>query len=128
MSLEAVICNFQYLPLPLFPTDILMTKLTVMTRDGAESTLEVENGRSLMELLRDKGFDELVAICGGCCSCATCHVYVDASLSDRLPPMSNDENDLLDSSNHRREVSRLACQIRVTEHLDCLRVTIAPED
>ena len=74
------------------------------------------------------GFDELLALCGGCCSCATCHVYVDPAFADSLPAMSEDENDLLDSSDHRNDTSRLSCQVVLTDALDGLRVTIAPED
>jgi 2Fe-2S ferredoxin len=81
-----------------------------------------------MEIIRDSGFDELLALCGGCCSCATCHVYADPSFAGALPAMSEDENDLLDSSDHRTGESRLSCQIAFSEALDGLRVTIAPED
>lgn len=81
-----------------------------------------------MEAIRDAGIDELLALCGGCCSCATCHVHVDPAFADRLPPMSEDESDLLDSSDHRRETSRLSCQVPLTDALAGLRVTIAPED
>jgi len=81
-----------------------------------------------MENIRDNGFDELLALCGGCCSCATCHVHVDPAFADRLEPMSEDENDLLDSSDHRNETSRLSCQIQMTDALDGLKVTIAEED
>lgn len=105
-----------------------MPKLTVVTREGQESTVEAENGLSVMEAIRDSGFDELLALCGGCCSCATCHVYVDESWADKLPPISDDENDLLDSSDHRQASSRLSCQIHVNAETDGLRVTIAPED
>lgn len=105
-----------------------MPKITVVARDGQESTIEAKVGLSLMETLRDNGFDELLALCGGCCSCATCHVHVDASFKDKLPPMSEDENDLLDSSEHRDENSRLSCQIPVTEALSGATVRIALED
>ncbi|OZA90740.1 MAG: ferredoxin [Erythrobacter sp. 34-65-8] len=81
-----------------------------------------------MEAIRDNGFDELLALCGGCCSCATCHVHVDPAFVGQLPAMSEDENDLLDSSDHRDETSRLSCQLAFTADLDGLRVTIAPED
>jgi 2Fe-2S ferredoxin len=81
-----------------------------------------------MEVIRDNGYDELLALCGGCCSCATCHVHVDPEFMDALPPMSDDEDDLLDSSDHRNERSRLSCQIPVTAALAGLRVQIAPED
>ena len=81
-----------------------------------------------MEVIRDAGFDELLALCGGCCSCATCHVFVDEAWADKLPPVGEDENDLLDSSSHRNATSRLSCQISMGADLDGLRVTIAPED
>ena len=63
-----------------------------------------------------------------CCSCATCHVHIDPAFADRLPEMGEDENDLLDSTDHRNETSRLSCQVPVTVALDGLIVTIAPED
>ncbi len=105
-----------------------MPKLTVVNRDGEESTIEVEDGLTVMEAIRDNGFDELLALCGGCCSCATCHIHVDAGAMDKLPTMSEDEDDLLESSDHRNETSRLSCQIPFTADLDGLKVTIAPED
>ena len=105
-----------------------MPKLTVITREGSEKTVDGDAGLSVMEVIRDNGFDELLALCGGCCSCATCHVHVDPEFADLLPPMSEDENDLLDSSDHRVATSRLSCQIQFSAALDGLRVTIAPED
>jgi 2Fe-2S ferredoxin len=105
-----------------------MPKLTVVNRDGEESTIEVEDGLTVMEAIRDNGFDELLALCGGCCSCATCHIHVDGEAMDKLPAMSEDEDDLLESSDHRHETSRLSCQIPFTADLDGLKVTIAPED
>ncbi|MCH7627725.1 MAG: 2Fe-2S iron-sulfur cluster binding domain-containing protein [Proteobacteria bacterium] len=105
-----------------------MPKLVVVNRAGEEKTIDVDAGLSVMEAIRDNGFDELLALCGGCCSCATCHVYVDPAFGDKVPAMSEDENDLLDSSDHRNETSRLSCQVQITGDLDGLRVTIAPED
>ncbi|MBW8911517.1 MAG: 2Fe-2S iron-sulfur cluster binding domain-containing protein [Sphingomonas sp.] len=105
-----------------------MPKLVVVTREGDESVFEVEAGLSVMEVIRDNGIDELLALCGGCCSCATCHVFVDPAFSGLLPDMSDDENDLLDSSDHRDERSRLSCQLSMTDELDGMIVTIAPED
>ena len=105
-----------------------MPKLIVVTREGEESTIEAEAGLSVMEVIRDAGIDELLALCGGCCSCATCHVHVDPAFLDKLPTMGEDENDLLDSSDHRNETSRLSCQVPLSAALDGLRVTIAPED
>ena len=105
-----------------------MPKLLVVSRDGGETAVEAKPGMTVMELIRDNGFDELLALCGGCCSCATCHVHVDPAFASKLPKMSEDENDLLDSSEHRNEHSRLSCQLPFSEALDGLRVTIAEED
>ncbi|MDG5749964.1 2Fe-2S iron-sulfur cluster-binding protein [Qipengyuania sp. XHP0211] len=105
-----------------------MPKLIVTTREGETSEIEVEDGLTVMEAIRDNGFDELLALCGGCCSCATCHVHVDQAFADKLPEMSEDEDDLLESTDHRTDGSRLACQIPFTAELDGLKVTIAPED
>jgi 2Fe-2S ferredoxin len=105
-----------------------MPKLTVVDRAGKERTVDAEAGLSVMEALKVNGFDELLALCGGCCSCATCHVYVDPAFADRLPPMGPDEDDLLDAVDDRRATSRLSCQLRVEDGLDGLTVTIADED
>ncbi|WIW89441.1 2Fe-2S iron-sulfur cluster-binding protein [Sphingobium sp. V4] len=105
-----------------------MPVLNVTNREGIERTIECSNGLSLMEIIRNANFDELLALCGGCCSCATCHVYVDDDFTEALPPISDDENDLLDSSDHRQSNSRLACQISFSDMLDGLKVRIAPED
>ena len=105
-----------------------MPKLIVVTRDGTETIVEGEDGLSVMEVIRDNGFDELLALCGGCCSCATCHVHVDEEWVAELPPMGADEDDLLDSSDHRATASRLSCQIPFAAELDGMRVRIAPED
>lgn len=105
-----------------------MPQITITTRDGEERPFLAAEGVSLMEAIRDDGIDEILALCGGCCSCATCHVYVDPEFADRLSAMSADENDLLDSSERRTERSRLSCQIALSAQLDGLRAQIAPED
>lgn len=105
-----------------------MPKLIVVNRAGEETAIEVEDGLTVMEAIRDNGFDELLALCGGCCSCATCHVHVDPEFAGKLPAISEDEDDLLESSDYRTENSRLSCQVPFTADLDGLRVTIAPED
>ena len=105
-----------------------MPKLIVVTREGEDRELEAEVGLSVMEIARDGGIDEILALCGGCCSCATCHVHVDPEWFGQLSPMSEDENDLLDSSSDRTDTSRLSCQIQFTSALDGLRVTVAAED
>jgi 2Fe-2S ferredoxin len=105
-----------------------MTQVTIIRRNGEELTIDAAGQQSLMEAIRDSGVDELLALCGGCCSCATCHVYVDEDYISKLPPISPDENDLLDSSEHRTAASRLSCQIRVTEVIEGIKVKVAPED
>ena len=105
-----------------------MPQLTIVDRAGNERLVEGKVGWSVMENIRDNGFDELLALCGGCCSCATCHVHVDPAFKDRLPAIGEDEDDLLESSDHRDENSRLGCQIPFTADLDGLKVTIAQED
>jgi|SRR5580698_4744254 2Fe-2S ferredoxin len=105
-----------------------MPQLVVTTRENQEQIIQGQAGLSVMEVLRGAGLDELLALCGGCCSCATCHVYVEPEFAALLPPQSEDENDLLGASSHRNETSRLSCQIQLTDRLDGLRIQIAPED
>jgi ferredoxin, 2Fe-2S len=104
-----------------------MPKLIVVSRDGDERVLEAGENNSVMEVVRNAGIEEMLALCGGCLSCATCHVYVDPAFVDRLPPMSADENALLDSTDKRRETSRLGCQIPFGSKLDGMKVQIADE-
>jgi ferredoxin, 2Fe-2S len=105
-----------------------MPQLIVTLRDGSESIVEGTIGRSLMEVMRDGGASEIQGMCGGCCSCCTCHVHVESSRLAELPPMSEQENDLLSCSDDRESTSRLACQIPMTPQLDGLRLTIAKTD
>lgn len=105
-----------------------MPELIVTTRDGETRSLDAGVGMSAMETIRDAGIDEMLALCGGVCSCATCHVHVDPKFAALAPPISEDESDLLDSSSHRNEWSRLSCQIRMSDSLSGLRMTIAQED
>lgn len=102
-----------------------MIKVAVTDRNGTSRTIEAGEGLSLMEAIRDAGFDQLLALCGGCCSCATCHVHVDPEFTDRLPAMTEDEDDLLDSSSDRDSTSRLACQVPLVASLDGIAVRIA---
>ena len=100
--------------------------IIIIGRDGSERTIGAAPGLSLMEAIRDAGIDQVMALCGGCCSCATCHVYVEAH-DGALPPMTADEDDLLDSSSHRTDRSRLSCQLPL-DAATLRRVRIAPED
>lgn len=105
-----------------------MPQLTVVTRDGQAHEFDAPAGYTVMEAIRDNGIDELLALCGGCCSCATCHVYVDEAFFDLLPELKGDENDLLDSSDHRQPNSRLSCQLPISDATSGMVITIAPED
>lgn len=104
-----------------------MARLCVVDRDGIEHEVEGRTGLKLMETLRELDFG-VAAICGGMCSCATCHVYVDADWILRLPRPDSNERELLDELDHAGPSSRLSCQIEFTEALSGLRVTIAPDD
>jgi len=103
-------------------------QIRITDRAGVEMIIDATPGLTVMENIRDAGFDELLALCGGCCSCATCHVFVDPDQTDMLPPLSEDENDLLDGAECRKANSRLSCQLTFEARLDGLRVTIAPEE
>ncbi len=104
-----------------------MPTLIVTDTKGVTRSVDSAVGFSTMEVIRTNGFDDLLALCGGCCSCATCHVIVNEADYARVGPPSSDEEDLLDGSDHRTATSRLSCQIPFTAALDGLRVTIAPE-
>lgn len=104
-----------------------MPKITVLTRNATEQTIEARVGDSLMEALREGDVEEVQALCGGCCSCATCHVHV-LSDSSVLEPVGEMEDAMLDSSLYRNDRSRLSCQLTVTEAFDGLRIQVAPEE
>jgi 2Fe-2S ferredoxin len=105
-----------------------MATINITTRAGETRSIPAREGLSVMQLLRSGGIDEIVAMCGGGCSCATCHVYVEPGQQALLPPMGSDEQDLLETSDHFLPNSRLSCQIRFTAALDGLNLTVAPED
>lgn len=104
-----------------------MITLTVKTRDGSSRMIESAPNLTLMEAIRKADIYELVAPCGGNCSCATCHVFIEDGPDEVRKPASEDEDDLLDSADHRTPASRLACQITLSDALDGLVVRIAPE-
>jgi ferredoxin, 2Fe-2S len=102
--------------------------IVVVMRNGEEVTVASEPGLSVMQSIRDAGVEDMLALCGGVRSCATCHVFVDAEWVAAVGTPDPDETDLLDTSTHRQANSRLSCQIVVRAELDGLRVTMAPED
>ena len=105
-----------------------MPRLTVILRTGEERSFEANPSSSVMEAIRDSGINDIAAICGGCCSCATCHVHVDPAYVAKLPARSADEVSLLADLGHFKDNSRLSCQIRVADAVEGLKVTIAPEE
>lgn len=104
-----------------------MALMRVVDRDGLEHEIEARTGLKVMENLRELDYG-VAAICGGMCSCATCHVYVDPAWVDRLPAAMSDERELLSELAHAEDNSRLSCQVEFTPALAGLRVTIAPDE
>lgn len=103
-----------------------MSVIHVTDLDGNEREVPASKGMSVMELIYDAGVP-IKATCFGCCSCSTCHVYVDEEWLDKLPQRSGDEEDILDMVADLRENSRLACQITYNAALDGLRVTLTED-
>ena len=96
----------------------------VTDQAGENHELEGLEGWRVMEVIRDWGLN-IKAECGGACSCATCHVYVDEPWFGQLPPPSDDEEDLLYSTLDKKPNSRLSCQILLSDELDGMKVTLA---
>ncbi len=92
--------------------------------DGRVEELAVDSTGTLMESIRDANCDELLALCGGCLACATCHVHVDPADFDRLPPMSADEDALLDGVDNRVATSRLSCQLWLDDSHEGLQIQL----
>ncbi len=92
--------------------------------EGVEHTLEAVPGWRVMEIIREYGLP-IKAECGGACACATCHVYVEAGWLDKIPPMSDEEEHMLDEAFDLHDNSRLSCQIIMDDSLDGLKVRLA---
>ncbi len=101
-----------------------MTKITFIEPDGTRHETEAENGATVMETAIMNGVPGIVAECGGACTCATCHVYVDAAWAETVGGPSVMEEDMLDFAFEPKPNSRLSCQIRVKEQLDGLVVHV----
>lgn len=100
-----------------------MAKITFVKSDGGELPVEAKVGTTLMQAGIDGGVNGIVAECGGCCQCATCHVYVPQAWQDKLPPVSESEDAMLDNTVcERTPESRLSCEIKITAELDGLIV------
>lgn len=104
-----------------------MITINVLDREGHEHAVEARANDRLMEVLRE--FDWGVsAICGGMCSCATCHVFIDENWLDRFPQREMDEQELLEFLDHFQPNSRLSCQLELQQKHDGLVVKLAPEE
>jgi len=105
-----------------------MARISVVDREGKLHDVEAKPGLKLMEILRELDYG-VSAICGGLCSCATCHVYIDDAWVARLPKKQSDEQELLmELSDYKPENSRLSCQVMLNDSISGLKVTIAPEE
>ena len=103
-----------------------MGKIKVTDREGKLHELEADVGSTIMEIIRDAGLD-IEAACGGCCACATCHVYVTNDKINELDPIDDDEESMLDQAFDVKETSRLSCQISLSDDLDGIELELAPE-
>ena len=101
-------------------------KIIVTDREGDKRILEGDTNSTLMEIIRDEGGD-IEAACGGCCACATCHVYIDEKWINKLNPIEDDEESMLDQAFDVKKNSRLSCQINLNDDLDGLELELAPE-
>ncbi len=103
-----------------------MAVIHVTNLDGSEVTVEGKNGLNLMEALSHANIAGIEAICGGGCSCATCHVHIDADWTDTVGPRGDIEDELVSATDDFEEgTSRLSCQVEITDALDGLKVKIA---
>ena len=103
-----------------------MPKITYIAFDGEETTVTAKEGMSVMQTAVNNGVDGIVAECGGACSCATCHVFVDPEWFDKLPEAQTMEKEMLDFVMNPQPNSRLSCQIKLTPELDGL-IVCTPE-
>lgn len=101
-----------------------MAKITFITHDGEKHEVEAENGSTVMEAAIKNSVPGIDAECGGACACATCHVYIDDGWREKVGAPEAMEEDMLDFAFDIRPNSRLSCQVRVSDELDGLVVTI----
>ncbi|MDD9874043.1 MAG: 2Fe-2S iron-sulfur cluster-binding protein [Gammaproteobacteria bacterium] len=101
-----------------------MTTINFILADGSCHAVGADDGDVVMRVAVRSGFSGILAECGGACSCATCHVHIDPSWYDKLPPMDELETEMLDFAEGVDETSRLSCQIKITPQLDGLIVHV----
>ena len=103
-----------------------MPELIFIQTNGNESSIEAENGLSVMEVARDNGIG-IEGTCGGSISCCTCHVIIDPKWFPIVGNPNPDEEDMLDLAVGLKPTSRLGCQIEITEKLNGLRIHVPEE-
>lgn len=101
-----------------------MTTITYIEFDGTEHHVEGQAGVSLMQTALDNGVPGIDADCGGECSCATCHIILDAETYNSLGPPGEDEEAMLGLNPETTQTSRLSCQIPITEELNGVRIQL----
>ena len=101
-----------------------MPKITYITHDNQNYTIDVQNGLTVMEGAIQNDIPGIDADCGGGMACATCHVYVKEEWFDKLPKKEDGEEDMLDMAFEPNKFSRLSCQLTVTDELDGLIVQL----
>jgi len=101
-----------------------MAKITYIEHNGTSHTVEVKNGLSVMEGAVQNNIPGIDADCGGSMACATCHVYVKEEWFDKVNIKSEGEDDMLDQAYEPNKLSRLSCQISVTDDIDGLIVNL----
>jgi len=99
-----------------------MATVKFITHDGQEITATANAGDSVMSVAIDNGIDAIIAECGGACSCATCHCYIDTAWAEKIPAPDEIETDMIEAAYEPKENSRLSCQISITEEMDGLVV------
>ena len=101
-----------------------MSKITYIDNQGNSKTIDVENGLTVMEGAVQNNVPGIDADCGGSMACATCHVYVKEDWYDKVNEKSEGEDDMIDQAYEPSKLSRLSCQISVTDKLDGLIVNL----
>lgn len=102
----------------------MMVKLTFVEHDGTSHAIDAQEGLSLMRAALDHGIPGIMADCGGLCTCATCHCYLDERTFAVVGPIGDDEQDILEGAIDVRDNSRLSCQIIVTPALEGTTIEI----
>lgn len=102
----------------------MMPKITFIEHNGAQKEVQAEVGQTVMQAAINNIVPGIIGDCGGACSCATCHGYIDAAWIEHVPPASADEAAMLECAMHIQDNSRLTCQITVTPELDGLIIRL----